>query len=102
NFDPLDPQIDSNNPVDVTPNNVCIPYGSVKRRPQSANSTDGLRFPTAPVDVAAAQMTGDNKEDTVNGGYAWVLTANGNIYLVNINPGLRSIKALEPSGQRRP
>ena len=94
NFDPLDPQKDQSMPVDVTPGNACIPYGKVNRRPYSANSTAGLRFPTVPVDVAAANLSGDNGEDTVNGGYAWVLTASGTIYLVNINPKLRSIKAV--------
>ena len=46
-------------PVDVTPGNVCIPYGEVKRRPYSTNSTAGLRFPTVPVDVAAADLSVD-------------------------------------------
>ena len=65
-------------PIDVTPGNACIPYGSVNRRPYSSNSTAGLRFPAVPVDVAVANLSGDTGEDTVNGGYAWVLTASGN------------------------
>jgi hypothetical protein len=99
NFDPLDPQIDPNKPIDVTPGNACIPYGSVNRRPYSSNSTAGLRFPAVPVDVAAANLSGDTGEDTVNGGYAWVLTASGTIYLVNITPVQRSIKAVVHSTQ---
>ena len=99
NFDPLNPQINPAMPVDVTPGNVCIHYGDVNRRPYSANSTAGLRFPAVPVDVAAANLSGDNGEDTVNGGYAWVLTASGTIYLVNINPQPRKIKAVVHSSQ---
>ena len=72
-----------------------------QRRPYSIGSTAGLRFPALPIDVAAANLSGDNGEDTVNGGYAWVLTASGTIYLVNIDPVPRIIKAVvhdEPDG----
>ena len=58
NFDPLNPQIDPAMPVDVTPGNVCIPYGDVNRRPYSTGSTAGLRFPAVPIDVAAANLSG--------------------------------------------
>ena len=71
----------------------------MNRRPYSTGSTAGLRFPAVPIDVAAANLTGDTNEDTVNGGYAWVLTASGTIYLVNINPQLRRIKAVVHNDQ---
>ena len=43
---------------------------------------------------------GDHREDTVAGGYAWVLTANGQIFLVNIDPVQRSIKAVVHEDQK--
>ncbi len=99
NFDPLNNPQDPNNPRDLSANNRCIPYGSVNRRPYATDSSSGLRFPTMPIDVAAADMAGDTHEDTVNGGYAWVLTANGTIYLVNIDPQQRTITAVVHQGQ---
>jgi hypothetical protein len=105
NFDPLDPQKKSDDPtmpaevIDVSPQNPCIPYGKVNRRQYSSDATTGLRFPAVPIDVAAADMTGDPREDTVNGGYAWVLTSSGTIYLVNITPASRSIKAVVHNSQ---
>ena len=99
NFDPLNPDVQAS-PL-YTPANRCIPYDPSKRRPYSTDATTGLRFPNVPIDVAAADMTGDTKEDTVNGGYAWVLTSSGLIYLVNINPAARSIKAVVHQGQEQ-
>ena len=58
NFDALDrscPDPGSRAMVAVDAGQRCIPYGSVKRRPYSRD-TAGLRFPTFPVDVAAADM----------------------------------------------
>jgi hypothetical protein len=101
NFDPLNP-FDPNKPpaepIDAA--NRCIPYGHVYRRPYSTDSS-GLRFPSMPVDVAAADLSGVLNEETVNGGYAWVLTASGQIYLVNINPTTRVLsKAVVHQGQK--
>jgi hypothetical protein len=53
-----------------------------------------------PIDVAAADITRETQdEDTVLGGYAWVLTSGGPIYLINISPLGRSIKAVVHDGQ---
>ena len=87
-------------PVDSRPATVCIPYGDVNRRQYSIGATAGLPVPDAvPVDVAAANMSGDTNEDSVNGGYAWVLTASSTIYLVNISPSSRQIKAVVRKSQ---
>ena len=93
NFDPL-----ANPPQ--SPNNRCIRWGTVKRRQYSGTATAGLRFPTPVIDVAAADMTSTQQEETVNGGYAWVLTASSSIYLVNITPDQRRIKAVVRQNQR--
>ena len=85
NFDPLVNK--------YSPETACIPFNEAKRRPYSTEVA-GLRFPTIPIDVAAADLSGPEVEDTVNGGYAWVLTANGAIYLVNIDPESRRIRAV--------
>jgi len=102
NFDPLNPDVQTPPLSSVyTPATSCIPYDPSKRRPYSSAATTGLRFPNIPIDVAAADMTGDTKEDTVNGAYAWVLTSSGIIYLVNINPVARSIKAVVHETQKQ-
>jgi hypothetical protein len=94
NVDPLNP------PAGTTRGQACIPPDPLHRRP----GADGpaLRFPTAPVDVAAAdipfQDDSDRREESVGGGYAWVLTASGVIYLVNIDPVLRQFTAVARDG----
>jgi len=98
NFDPLSATTKAN-PSTYSPSNNCIPYDRDNRRPYSADSTAGLRFPAIPVDVAAANLSGDSGEDTVNGGYAWVLTTSGTIYLVNVSPTQRRIKAVVHTNQ---
>jgi hypothetical protein len=60
----------------------------------------GLRFPSIPVDIAFADIRpDDNREETVSGGYAWVMTTSGLVYLVNIDPVPRSIEAVVRGGQ---
>jgi hypothetical protein len=94
NIDPL------NLPPGVTTDQACIPPDPDHRRP----GADGpaLRFPTAPVDVTAAQIPfgddGDHREESVGGAYAWVLTASGVTYLVNIDPTLRQYTAVVREG----
>ncbi len=94
NVDPLNP------PAGATPGQACIPPNSAHRRP----GADGpaLRFPTAPVDVAAADIVladaDIRREESVAGGYAWVLTASGVTYLVNIDPVLRQFTAVVREG----
>ncbi len=85
NIDPM------NLPAGVTANTACIPIDPVHRRPFSVGP--GIRLPALPIDVAAADIrtepTEDTSEQSVNGAHAWVITASGVIYLVNINPVLR-------------
>ncbi|HVT76056.1 MAG TPA: hypothetical protein VHD87_03420, partial [Acidimicrobiales bacterium] len=62
------------------------------RRPGAVGP--GLRFPTPPVDVAVADIrptTPDQSETSVTGAHAWVLTAGGSVYLVNIDPVQRLV-----------
>jgi hypothetical protein len=81
---------------DTAPLQACIPVDDKHRRP----GVDGpaLRFPTAPVDVTAADIPvtdrSDNREESVTGSYAWVMTASGAIYLVNIDPVWRQYNAI--------
>ena len=84
-----------------TPSNGCIPYGDVNRRPTRRTARPACAFPTVPIDVAAADMCGRHTgEDTVNGGYAWVLTAIGHDLPRQHQPGSRgSIKAVVHSSQ---
>jgi hypothetical protein len=98
NFDPLSEKTKAA-PATYSPSRNCIPYDPSNRRPYANNATAGLRFPSMPVDVAAANLSGDSGEDTVNGGYAWVLTTSGTIYLVNISPTQRNIKAVVHTNQ---
>jgi hypothetical protein len=85
-----------------TPNNartqamraaICPPVvGAAGRRPDAVGP--GFHFPTPPVDVAAIDIRPDppdNSEISVTGAHAWVLTASGSVYLVNIDPVLRNI-----------
>jgi hypothetical protein len=72
---------------------TCPPVvGPAGRRPSAIGP--GLRFPAPPVDVAAVDIRPDppdNSETSVTGTHAWVLTATGAVYLVNIDPVLRRI-----------
>jgi hypothetical protein len=72
---------------------ACPTIGAQARRPGAIGP--GIRLPTPPVDVAAADIrstaTADQSETSVMGAHAWVLTASGSVYLVNIDPVLRKI-----------
>ena len=72
---------------------ACIPVDPGHRRPFSVGP--GIHFPTAPIDVAAADIDTPSadpnrqSEQSVYGSHAWVLTSTGVVYLVNIDPVLR-------------
>ncbi|MFL5304612.1 MAG: hypothetical protein ACJ8F1_05335 [Polyangia bacterium] len=89
NIDPM------NLPAGVTANTACIPVDPVHRRPFSVGP--GIHLPSLPIDVAAADVrtepTEDTSEQSVNGAHAWIITASGVVYLVNINPVLRKHSA---------
>jgi hypothetical protein len=89
NLDPL------NLPANVTATTACAPVDPAHRRPFSVGP--GIHFPALPIDIAAADVragpTEDTSEQSVNGAHAWVITDSGAVYLVNINPVLRTYTA---------
>jgi hypothetical protein len=93
NADPLNPLN-----LGISPTTPCIPVDPARRRPFSVGP--GIHFPTLPIDIAAADIrvepTEDHSEQSVNGGHAWVITASGIVYLVNIDPVLRNFTAVVP------
>jgi hypothetical protein len=74
-------------------NEACPAIDPAKpRRPGSTGP--GIRLPTPPVDVAVADIRptpDDRSETSVSGAHAWVLTASGVVYLLNIDPVTRNI-----------
>ena len=80
-------------PPAIPPSSPCIPVNPAYRRPYSIGP--GIHFPSLPIDIAAADIEKypeDNGEQSVNGAHAWVLTDSGIVYLVNLNPVLRSFQ----------
>jgi hypothetical protein len=70
--------------------------GAQVRRPGAIGP--GIRLPTPPIDVAVADIRPsppDQSETSISGTHAWVLTASGAIYLVNIDPVTRNISYVE-------
>jgi hypothetical protein len=90
-----------------TPPDSCTRYDAKKigivRRPLLVGAGPGIRFPGILVDVAAADIrpqvggADDQSEATVGGAHAWVLTTAGNVYLVNIDPVLRTLTTVVQS-----
>jgi len=72
---------------------ACPPVtGAAVRRPGLIGP--GIRLPSPVVDVAVADIRpdpADNSETSVTGTHAWVLSAAGSVFLVNIDPVLRHI-----------
>jgi hypothetical protein len=81
-------------------NVACRPVtGPSARRPGAIGP--GLRFPAPPVDVAVNDVRPvppDRSETSVSGAHAWVLTASGSVYLVNIDPVTRRISWVDTVG----
>ena len=98
NIDPLN--LPDGMTAEQAGNQACLTIDPDHRRPNADGPA--LRFPTAPVDVMAADIPFDDDSDTrdesVGGAYAWVLTANGYTYLVNIDPVLRQFTAVVQQG----
>jgi hypothetical protein len=81
--------------------NVACPQvvGPSVRRPGTIGP--GIRLPAPPVDVAAVDVRPDPpdmSETSVSGAHAYVLTASGAVYLVNIDPVPRHIFFVEDNG----
>ena len=86
-------------PAPYSVSTACIPVNPAYRRPFSVGP--GIHFPALPIDVAAADIQNPNltyiySEQSVNGAHAWVITASGIVYLVNLNPILRNYEAVIP------
>jgi hypothetical protein len=80
-------------PAQALTDAACPPVvGASVRRPGTIGP--GIRLPSPPIDVAVADVRidpPDQSETSVSGAHAWVLSASGAIYLVNIDPVLRHI-----------
>jgi hypothetical protein len=78
---------------------ACPPViGPTVRRPGTFGP--GIRLPSPPVDIAVADIRPDmpdQSETSVTGAHAWVLSASGAVYLVNIDPVLRRISFVDPA-----
>ncbi len=88
-----DPQ---NLPPGASSATACIPVDPLGRYRRPFSIGPGIHLPSLPIDVAAADIQNapvpDTGEQSVNGAYAWVITDSGIVYLVNINPVLRSFQ----------
>jgi hypothetical protein len=96
NYDPL--STPSTTSVATVMSSACIPVDPMHRRPLAIGP--GIRPPAPPVDIAVANISPvptDQSETSVTGVHAWMLTANGNVYLVNIDPIERKIGYYEPT-----
>jgi hypothetical protein len=90
-----------NLPPGTTPTTGCFEAETSAAHRRPFEGGPGLRFPSLPIDVAAADIrpsddpaTAANEqssEATVAGGHAWVLTSSGAVFLVNIDPVLRGL-----------
>lgn len=80
---------------------ACLPVDSTRRR--AGAQGPGIRLGAPPIDIAAADVassltSADHSETSVAGAHAWVLGANGTVYLVNIDPVERFIRYVPPDG----
>jgi hypothetical protein len=97
-FVSMDPTTRMNNMNDACPQVT----GPAVRKPGAVGP--GIRLPTPPLDVAVADVRTnqsspvDRSETSVWGTHAWVMTASGNVYLVNIDPVTRNIGWVPSSG----
>jgi hypothetical protein len=96
NFDPSTIPADNPDLLKSTMANACLPIDDLHRRPSAIGP--GIRPPTPPIDVAVADispMPADQSETSVSGVHAWMITASGNVYLINIAPVPRNIAYVE-------
>jgi hypothetical protein len=109
NIDPLNLPPNTDDPTLI---GGCIPVDRVHRQPFVEGP--GIRFPTAPIDVTVADIRLDPvdttvavcetgvdctttvHETTVSGTHAWVVTASGAVFMVNLDPVLRSYTVIDP------
>ncbi|HVZ74484.1 MAG TPA: hypothetical protein VHJ20_19015 [Polyangia bacterium] len=93
----LDPGLISGTTTNIRA--ACLPVDPTHRRATAVGP--GIRLPSPPVDVAFADIRNlnDHSETSTGGVYAWVVAANGNTYLVNINPVLRAISYYDTNGK---
>jgi hypothetical protein len=80
---------------------ACLPVDATRRR--AGAQGPGLRLGVPAIDIAAADVASsmtnaDHSETSVAGAHAWVLGANGTVYLVNIDPVQRFIRYVPPDG----
>ena len=79
--------------------NPCFPVvdGPNPLRRASAQGP-GIRLPSIPQDVAFADLKlGDARQQVLDGSYGFILTASGMVYIVNIDPTLRTLAAAAPT-----
>jgi hypothetical protein len=79
-------------PPGVNPAAACIPVGPKTPRRSTAVGGPGIRLSSPPVDIAVADVGWgtDHREESLGGVFAWILTANGSVSLLNINPTWRN------------
>jgi hypothetical protein len=92
-FGAIDPTVPHSTVRQQAMNDACPAIDPAKpRRPGAIGP--GIRLPAPPIDVAVADIRptpDDRSETSVSGAHAWILTANGSVYLVNIDPVTRRI-----------
>ncbi len=84
-------------PAGVSPLAACLPVGTPRR---STAVGPGIRLSSPPIDIAVADVGygNDHSETSVGGTFAWILTANGSVNLLNINPTWRNTAYFDESG----
>jgi hypothetical protein len=87
-----DTNIDPRNvPVDqrTSPAHACEPLNAALRFPLAVGP--GIHLASPPRDIAFADLTlGDQREQVLDGSYAFILTVTGSVFLLNIDPTLRT------------
>lgn len=96
---------------ETDPRRKCFPFGASDNPPRlpQVPYLPGLRFPSAPQDVAFAYYWTDPSvkitdqavnEQILNGAYAFVLTSGGGLFIINIDPEPRQTARVyyAPSG----
>jgi hypothetical protein len=98
----IDPLSFPANTRTATLESACIPVDPAHRRPTAFSP--GIRLPSLPIDITAVDVRAvppDQREQSVMGAHAYILTASGLVYLVNIDPVPRLTRYIEPGGTVR-